>query len=222
MLLSQQVYRQERVFISHAGPQKHFALHLRTQLRNAGVSTFVDERELLPGAQHTAAAVMQAACEQAQLVVFLITRDFLRRTATVQELRWVLAQRQKQLQTGLAADRALPQLLTVLYPTSVCPSWRAPAELQHVLDSGRQAAEPLPGCWPCSRVRNRAGAANMVQNALNDAPVDVSELQNGSLATLLRFYHPGGDVELIMADLATLAQPSVIRLDSVPRCHELP
>jgi histidyl-tRNA synthetase len=104
-----QVYRQERVFISHAGPQKHFALHLRTQLRHAGVSTFVDARELQPRQQDPASAIMQAACEQAQLVVFVITRDFLRRKATIKELRWAVAQRQKQPQ-GSPANRKLPQL----------------------------------------------------------------------------------------------------------------
>jgi hypothetical protein len=47
-----QVHPQERVFIALADPQKGLTLHLRTRLRNAGVSAFVDEQELLPGAQH--------------------------------------------------------------------------------------------------------------------------------------------------------------------------
>ena len=59
-VLLRQVYSQERVFISHAGPQKGFALHLRSRLRDAGVSAFVDERELLPGADHSAIAILEA------------------------------------------------------------------------------------------------------------------------------------------------------------------
>jgi TIR domain len=204
-----QLYRQEQVFISHAGPQKHFALHLRTQLQHAGIRTFVDERDLQPGEQHPASDVMKAACEQALLVVFLITRDFVRRPAAIQELRWAVAQRQEQLSKGVAADRALPQLLTVLYPTSVCPSWRDAAELQQLLVAAPQAPAQLPDY-----------VATVVNAALADTPVDVGELQDGSLAALLRIYNADAEVQAL-ADLAILAQPSVFRLDSVPRYDAL-
>lgn len=58
-----QIHSQKRVFISHAGPQKGFALHLRTALQNAGVSAFVDEPDLLAGADHRSRDIMQAACQ---------------------------------------------------------------------------------------------------------------------------------------------------------------
>lgn len=156
-----QIHRQERVFISHAGPQKGFALHLRTVLRNAGISTFVDERELLPGGVHSSADIMEAACRRAQLVVFIITHDFLRRPAAIQELRWALDQRWLRQQQGAAADEALPHLLTVLYPTSVTPSWREP-ELQQLLGRELQlvaenAAQP-----------NLAAVAKRINTATND------------------------------------------------------
>lgn len=198
------MYSQERVFISHAGPQKGFALHLRTQLRHAGISTFVDARELQPRQQDPASAIMKAACEQAQLVVFLITRDFLRRSATVKELRWALAQRQKQ-----PAHRQLPQLLTVLYLTSVLRSSRGTKELQQIL-AKLNPAEQLPGY-----------AAELCNIALNDAAVDVDELRYRKLDALLRFYHEDAIADQAGKDLVTLAKLSVIRLDSIARCSQL-
>jgi TIR domain len=219
-----QVYRQERVFISHAGPQKGFALHLRTQLRDAGVSTFVDERELLPGDGHSAAAVMEAACRQAQLVVFVVTRDFLRRHATVQELRWALDQRQQQQGTaaagGTSPAAALPHLLTVLYPMSVSPSWRVP-ELQQLL------SDKLQQLAPGVSQGDIAAAAQQLDVATNDATVDVGELQNGGLSGLLQQYHPAAGVaeggntavtaQQAAADLEQLAQATVLRADAVAR-----
>lgn len=216
-MLLRQVYSQERVFISHAGPQKGFALHLRTQLRNAGISVFVDEQELLPGTDHSAFAIMEAACRQAQLVVFVLTREFLRRPATVQELRWPLDQRQQEAAAqaaGSSPAAALPHLLTVLYPTSVNPSWRVP-ELQQLLSEAQLA----PGAAEAAAVRLNA--------ATNDATLDVTELQNGSLARLLHLYHPAADAadctptavsaQQAAADLQELAQHTVSRADSVAR-----
>ena len=220
-MLLRQVYSQEQVFISHAGPQKGFALHLRSRLRDAGVSAFVDERELLPGADHSAAAIMEAACRQAQLVVFVLTRDFLRRGATVQELRWALEQRQQRQRqakagsTGSGPAAALPHMLAVLYPTSVSPSWRVP-ELEQLLSK----MQLPPGA--------AQAAAEDLNKATNDATVYVGQLRNGSLlGELLQHYHPaagaaGGapaavTAQQAAADLAKLAEATVIRDDSVAR-----
>ena len=215
-----QVYSQERVFISHAGPQKGFALHVRSRLRDAGVSAFVDERDLQPGADHTAFAVMEAACRQAQLVVFVVTRDFLQRPATLQELRWALDQRQqpqRQAAAGSAGSSpaaVLPHMLAVLYPTPVSPSWRVP-ELQQLLS---QMQLP-PGA--------ARAAAEDLNKATNDATVDVGDLRSGSLEGLLQHYHPavgaaGSAPAAVTAqqaatDLAKLAEATVIRDDSVAR-----
>jgi TIR domain len=215
-ILLQQVYSQERVFISHAGPQKGFALHLRSRLRDAGVSAFVDERELLPGADHTAVAIMEAACRQAQLVVFVITHEFLRRRATLQELRWALDQRQRQQQAAAigAGSSRLPHLLTVLYPTSVNPSWRVP-ELQQLLSE----AQLMPDAAEAVAVR--------LNTAMNDAALDVGELQDGSLDSLLQLYHPSANAadstfaavtaQQAATDLVQLAMHTVSRADSVAR-----
>jgi TIR domain len=202
-----QVYSQERVFISHAGPQKHFALHLRTQLRDAGISTFVDARELQPGQQDPAGDIMRAACEQAEVVVFVITRDFLRRPATIDELGWVLAQHAQQPQ-GQVTTRKPPQLVTVLYPTAVLPSRRDAAELRQMLGAGWWAAMQLP-----------AYVVRLVNDAFNDTPVDVGELQkeDSRAARLLRMYHSEGTARQAITDLKSLAELSAFRLDSVAR-----
>jgi TIR domain len=220
-----QVYSQNRVFISHAGPQKGFALHLRSRLRDAGISTFVDERELLPGASHTAAANMEAACRQADLVIFVITREFLRRAATMQELRWALDQRDRQrTAAATGADggpaAALPHLLTVLYPTSVSPSWREP-ELQQLLYA--ELTQLAPGAAPAEV----AAAARRINVATTDATVDIGQLSSGSLSSLLQLYHAGASAaygppeaitaEQAAADLQQLATHSVVRSDSVAR-----
>jgi TIR domain len=218
-----QVYRQERVFISHAGPQKGFALHLRTQLRDAGISTFVDERDLLPGADQCAPTIMEAACRRAQLVVFVVTRDFLRRAATLQELRWALDQRQRQQEADASttADSGpaapLPRLLTVMYPTSGSASWRVP-ELRQLLQ--RELA-PISDGVDIDTVAERLNAAAV------DVPVDVGELQDGSLSGLLQMYHPAAGVagsavaavtaQQAAADIAHLAATTVVRADSVAR-----
>lgn len=179
-ILPSQVSSQERVFISHAGSQKDFALHLRTQLRQAGISSFVDMRERRPDQADPASALLQPVCQQAQLVIFVITRDFLRQPATIQQLRWALAHRQMQPQ-DLPAEEALPRLLTVLYPTSVCRSRRNLAELQQLLESDPEAkaASQLSGL-----------TARLAESVLSDASVHVHELQDKSLARLLRSYHP--------------------------------
>ncbi len=104
-------YTGQNVFISHAGPQKDgYALPLWRALCNRGVTTFVDERDLPPGGssgQH-----MEAACRKAKLVVFMITRDFLRRACCMVELRWALHQRRS------VGDRRLPEILPVFLPVS--------------------------------------------------------------------------------------------------------
>jgi TIR domain len=234
-----QVYSKEGVFISHAGPQKGFALHLRTRLRDAGITAFVDERELLPGDSHTAEENMEAACRGAKLVVFVITRDFLRRRATMQELRWTLNQRQHSKQAAMAdgsSGAALPRMLTVMYPTSVSPSWRVP-ELTQLL------GEVLQQLSPATAQPDLPRAAERLDAATNDATVKVGELckakQVGSaVGKLLELYHQAeagdgpsaavaaqreaarheaADVRDLAADLEQLADYSVIRNDSVAR-----
>ncbi len=99
----------EMVFVSHAGPQKdRYALPLRRDLGNRGVTAFVDERDLPAGG--SSEPHMEAACRGAKLVIFLITRDFLQRERCMLELRWALDQRHSK------GDRKLPELLPVFLP----------------------------------------------------------------------------------------------------------
>ena len=104
-------YTDQKVFISHAGPQKDgYALPLWRALCNCGITTFVDERDLPPGG--SSGTHMEAACRGAKLVVFMITRDFLRREWCMLELRWTLSQRRS------VGDRQLPEILPVFLPVS--------------------------------------------------------------------------------------------------------
>ncbi len=101
----------EMVFISHAGPQKdRYALPLRRDLENRGVTAFVDDRDLPAGG--SSGPHMEAACRGAKLVIFLITRDFLQREWCMLELRWALDQRHSK------GDRKLPEVLPVFLPVS--------------------------------------------------------------------------------------------------------
>ncbi len=105
------MYMGEAVFISHAGPQKdRYALPLRRDLENRGVRAFVDERDLPAGG--SSGPHMEAACRQAKLVIFLITREFLQREWCMLELRWALDQRHSE------EHRKLPGLLPVFLPVS--------------------------------------------------------------------------------------------------------
>ncbi len=86
-------YNGQTVFISHTGPQKDgFALPLQRALHNRRTSVFVDERIFRPACGSNGPH-MEAACRRAKLVVFMITRDFLRREWCMLELRWALDQR---------------------------------------------------------------------------------------------------------------------------------
>jgi len=107
-LVAQGEYAYEDVFISHAGQQKDcFAVHLQRELQRHGISAFLDERDIKRG-QHSASR-MKAACIGAKLVIFVVTHDFLRSSYCLDELRWVLGEREQR-------GGCLPEILTVLYP----------------------------------------------------------------------------------------------------------
>ena len=148
--------------------------------------------------------------------MFVLTRDFLRRQATIQELRWALDQRQQQAAASAGSSPAamLPHVLTVLYPTSVNPSWRVP-ELQQLLSE----TQLVPDAAEAVAVRLNA--------VINEAALDVGELQNGSLDSILQLYHPATHAvdstptavtaQQAAADLAQLAKHTVSRADAVAR-----
>lgn len=122
------------------------------------------------------------------------------------ELRWVLAERQRQQQQGAAAETVLPHLLTVLYPTSTCPSWRVP-ELQRLL---RDQLPPLLDLEAAQALAERLDAVT------NDPPVSVEDLRYGRLQHLLDCYRPSAAAQCA-ADLRELIERSAIRSDSVAR-----
>lgn len=102
------MYASEDVFISHAWQQKDsFAVHLRRELQRQGLTAFLDERNILPG--ELAASRIKAACTGAKLVIFVVTRAFIRSPDCLEELRWTLACRKQ-------SRGRTPEILTVLFP----------------------------------------------------------------------------------------------------------
>ncbi len=94
MHAAQKKYAGEDVFISHADLQKDcFAVHLRRALEAGGDATvFLDERSILLG--QLSIQRMKYACCGASLVIFVMTRQFLRSQWCMDELRWTLQQRE--------------------------------------------------------------------------------------------------------------------------------
>lgn len=82
------------VFISHQGLQKNrYALPLWRALKNSGVTSFVDERDLPAGGQSD--RTMDATLRGSTLVVYVLTRNFLSSSYCMEELHWGLEQRAK-------------------------------------------------------------------------------------------------------------------------------
>jgi len=102
-------FANEKAFISHAGVHKDsFAMLLRKELNTRKIKAFVDERDILPG--QAADMRMRAACQHAKLVIIVVTREFLRSSYCMDELRWALEQRR-------SSPQQLPMILPVLYPS---------------------------------------------------------------------------------------------------------
>lgn len=99
------------VFISHSGFQKDcYAVHLREKLRFRDISVFLDERDIFPG--QPANIRIEAACRDAKLAIFVITRSFLCSQWCMDEVHWVLDQRERNTAN-------LPEILTILYPNNM-------------------------------------------------------------------------------------------------------
>lgn len=97
------------VFISHAGVHHDsFAGHLQQALDQHGVTTFTKAHASLN--IHAADSHIKVACQNAKLVIFVVTRDFLRSANCMNELRWALAQRSR-------SNMQLPEILPLLYPS---------------------------------------------------------------------------------------------------------
>ena len=122
------------MFISHAGLQKdRFAFHLQRVL--GGATACLAERSISP--DKPSRQCMEDACRGAKLVIFVVTRQFLRSQWCMDELRWTLDQRQ-------TSGKGLPEMLTVLYPGHVVPGF-SPEQLERMaaLDSKDQVIDLL-------------------------------------------------------------------------------
>lgn len=103
------------VFISHAGLQKDcYGVHLSKRLRDRGITTFLDERNIEFGQE--AVPRMKAACYNAKLAVFVITRSFLGSPHCMNEVRWALDARKRN-------GSNLPEVMTVLYHEKLVPGY---------------------------------------------------------------------------------------------------
>lgn len=94
-------------------------LPLRQALQARGTTTFVDERDIRRG--QPSEQRMRAACQGATVAIVVLTRDFLRSAYCMEEVRWVLEERERS-STG-PSKKALPELLVVLYPNIALPAW---------------------------------------------------------------------------------------------------
>ncbi len=133
----QREFAEESVFISHAGPQKDaFVLPLRQILQARGTTTFVDERDIRRG--QPSEQRMMAACQGAKVAIVVLTRDFLSRAYCMEEVRWVLEQRESSSKGP--SKKALPELLVVLYPDSALPSYSQPdvGKCQRMIDKQKE------------------------------------------------------------------------------------
>lgn len=83
---------------------------LREKLGAIGMTAVVDERDIKTG--QVAGVCIKAACQTARLVIFVITREFLRSSYCMDELRWALEQREH-------SNFQQPMILPLLYPANV-------------------------------------------------------------------------------------------------------
>lgn len=113
--LSQAGYSHNEIFISHAGPQKNFARLLRRRFVEVNSTAFVDEDDIPRGSDGD--LVMQDACKNVKLFVFILTRDFLSRPFCMQELRWALDRKRHNTFNQQSGNSKLPELLPLFYRT---------------------------------------------------------------------------------------------------------
>lgn len=81
---------QYTVFVSHAGPDKDWAVYLAKALERKRLRTFVDRLELTCSSQ-TGAELMTKAMQTARCGVFIVSPEFFGRTWTMRELRTFIA-----------------------------------------------------------------------------------------------------------------------------------
>lgn len=125
----QEEYANELIFISHAGLHKdHFAMRLRRELGACGITAFVDERDIETG--QSSGPRMKAATQNAKLVIFVITREFLSSSYCMDELRWALEQRER-------SSVQLPMILPILYSSGSVRGYTR-AELEVMSLTNRQ------------------------------------------------------------------------------------
>ena len=102
------------VFISHAGEQKRsFAYGLLGQLREAGLTSFLDEESLRLG--DVAADRMRAAVQSCSVFMMVLTQDWMRKKWTTLELQWALDTQK----SGLGLAPGLPHIIPLFYGVEV-------------------------------------------------------------------------------------------------------
>ncbi len=208
MLAAQREYLGEDVFISHAGLQKDgFAVHLRRALQEGGdAAVFLDERSILLG--QPSALRMEEACRGAKLVIFVVTREFLRSQWCMDELRWTLHQR------DISGGR-MPEMLTVLYPGDVVRGYTR-VQLQSMASLNRR-----------ERVIDMLTAETIDVDQLDPLSHDLERLIARHSPPLLQMLEQPKQQEQPISleqrkkDLAELASFCCLRADAYGRCAPL-
>lgn len=95
-----------KVFISHAGkPQDDYPSALRSALTEQGLKVL--ERSF----EENAFARVETSCEEADLVIFIVTHNFLQNSICLKELQWVLQHRHES-----CSKLSRPSIQVLLYP----------------------------------------------------------------------------------------------------------
>ena len=208
MLAVQRKYAGEDVFISHAGLQKDgFAVHLQRALQEGGdAAVFLDERSILLG--QPSGQRMEDACRGARLVIFVVTREFLRSQWCMDELRWTLHQRE------ISSGR-VPEMLTVLYPGDVVRGYSR-VQLQSMASLDRK-----------DKVMDMLTAETIDVDQLDPLSPDLERLiarHSPPLQQILKQQHRHKQKEQPVSleqrkqDLAELASFCCLRADAYGRC----
>ena len=103
------------VFISHAGEQKiHLAAQLKQDLRLSGVTAFLDRDDLHLG--DASEQKMKESVRSCQILIIILTRDWLKKKWTNDELHWALEQRRLSQPDE---QPATPLIMTLYHGVSV-------------------------------------------------------------------------------------------------------
>ena len=140
------------VFISHSGRQKQsFADSLLRKLQLNGINAFLDQRSLRQGV--AAAQMMQDAVRHADVVIVVLTLNYLQSASCMEELRWALDEQQQRHENGLRKLTILTELYwsndqTIGIPVDTLPAEGTPwgalsARLRAALENQEELLVPL-------------------------------------------------------------------------------